>query len=563
MTDETTAPAVLYSEGAEQGFLCCVLRRGEILNEADLAKDAFYVPGNRLLFAACKRVYRSGGVLDNGAIDGVAVAKDLDERGEWATAGGVDKLTDTVTYVRDTLGYTALTTGWRQWADTIQDYAEQRGRFGVFQRLHEAAKAPGADLAALAESGVGELLDVAHGSTTGARHQTIGEVGTEALERFKARGEGKEIPVPVPWKGVRDALGGGLLPGSYVLVGATGSGKTQWALQVALHAALREDIPALYLSLEMDAEAVAARLWALYAHEKQWTGVDKKGRPLFPHRSDILRGRRVAHGGPRVGHLVDTGRTFAPLTDREWEDVERAATAVGKLPISVETASPYGFPADEIRSTALRFRRQHPDAPAWLLIVDYLQLLGAGERGQGRPDNIRERVATAAYQCRALAREENAVVLIISSAARSQYPVLAGRPPKNVEPIRQPHDPPTLVTGVGKESGEIEYSANGLFVLMHPPGADVQDANARWLALAKQRDDEPAWCPLTFERGEVFGCALGQKWTTPPTREETGAAKKGPEKTAGKTPAATTNATNEDSARAERIHKAEKELFPQ
>ena len=58
-----------------------------------------------------------------------------------------------------------------------------------------------------------------------------------ALARIEARRSKRERPVATPWNGVNEALGGGLWPGFYVLVGGTGAGKSQWALQLGLHAA--------------------------------------------------------------------------------------------------------------------------------------------------------------------------------------------------------------------------------------------------------------------------------------------------------------------------------------
>src|SRR4051812_12306513 len=66
----------------------------------------------------------------------------------------------------------------------------------------------------------------------------LGAILDEALDRMERRVVGDERPIPLPWSNVSAALGGGLWGGTLVtLVGDTGSGKTQWALQLSVHAA--------------------------------------------------------------------------------------------------------------------------------------------------------------------------------------------------------------------------------------------------------------------------------------------------------------------------------------
>ena len=104
--------------------------------------------------------------------------------------------------------------------------------------------------------------------------QTLAEILPRALERMRARAAGKERRLPIPWSGIARVIGGDrvdrstaagrevLRPGVHVLVGGTGSGKTQFALSLALEAA-KAGRAVTYIGLELDEVGLMARLMAL------------------------------------------------------------------------------------------------------------------------------------------------------------------------------------------------------------------------------------------------------------------------------------------------------------
>src|SRR6185503_20448221 len=66
-----------------------------------------------------------------------------------------------------------------------------------------------------------------------AAPKAIGELFEAAMARMERRALGLERPIPMPptWRAVAGLGGGGWWPGLHVLVGNTGSGKSQFALQ--------------------------------------------------------------------------------------------------------------------------------------------------------------------------------------------------------------------------------------------------------------------------------------------------------------------------------------------
>lgn len=127
-----------------------------------------------------------------------------------------------------------------------------------------------------------------------------------------------------------------------------------------------------------------------------------------------------------------------------------------------------------------------------LVVLDFLQLVGDPDTAD-RSLPVRERIQHAAYQARDVARRHGAVVLAVSSTSRENAARLR----------RSPDDPlpyPDELVGTGKESGEIEYSADGVLVMVkHSTDGDLPSAG--WpvsVAVAKLRAGRTGWLHTRF-----------------------------------------------------------------
>jgi replicative DNA helicase len=306
----------------------------------------------------------------------------------------------------------------------------------------------------------------------------LADVLPRALAMMERRAGGRDEPAPVPWPTVAAALGGGLWRGLHMLVGNPGSGKSQLALQAALHAA-EQGVPVLYVGLELDREAVAMRLVGLKI-KKRWSGLALGERPEL-----LGKVRSVA----------------ADLAD---------------LPLRLEAAGPNGWKASDLHSRTVAMLDRYaaelntePTRPA-LVVVDFLQIMA------GDAQDLRQRIQGAVYAGRALAQQHNVAVLMVSSTARENYRTLdnvpptytnAGEPPKWWKTLGD--GSPGRLIGLGKESGEVEYAADNVLVLGRDRGAGLVDRewSTIWLALAKQRARpntdaaRKGWVKLLFNGG--------------------------------------------------------------
>lgn len=284
--------------------------------------------------------------------------------------------------------------------------------------------------------------------THGGRGSQVGRVGDDVedlLEVMWALREGQRAPITTPWSAVNGVLGGGFWPGMHVLVGGTGAGKTQWAVQTSV-AAARAGIPVLYLALELSRRDMAARVIGALS-----------GAPW----SQILRGT---------------------LDDTEIPRVMAAAREARDLPLHTECGAPYGYGAETLAARAWSLRPS-------LIVLDYLQLC-AGRHGE----EPRTAVGRISYVARTLARDLDATVLVLSSTARANYAELVN------DPTREPGD----MVGLGKESGEIEYAADSVMVL----AKHAERHRGRVLVIAKNRHGplgraELDWTGTAFVEGDL------------------------------------------------------------
>jgi hypothetical protein len=298
---------------------------------------------------------------------------------------------------------------------------------------------------------------------------TLGSLVAPALERAERRRSGDEIPVPVPFPAYAAALGGGLWPGAHFVVSGTGVGKSQLTIQTAYHAAT-QGVPVLYIGLELDEAQIALRVLS------ESTG----------HRwSNLYLGR---------------------CSPADLDKARGAIPALEGLPFYVDFGNAHGWPASRLAAAVQAMRQRHPSGPLHV-VLDYLQLVGDEPAAFERRPDTREKIGSAAYAARDVARRYDASVQVVSSAARTHYGLLASdakeaglasrRTPDGLATERVILHPHTLV-GLGKESGEVEFSADTVSVLIRWPGQLESGETPVVLAVPKVRYGLPRWCALRF-----------------------------------------------------------------
>lgn len=204
----------------------------------------------------------------------------------------------------------------------------------------------------------------------------IADLLASAIKGLEARSTGVEPPIPVPWPTLNQALGGGLRPGIHLITGPPGSGRTQVALEIAMHAA-QSYVPTLFVGLSVGPQQLIARALGIVAGvpwSVLWNGADHE--------------------------TLESAKTHAQ--------------ELAGLPLSLQTATRSGWGADYIYDYAETFAIAHEARP-FLFVLDGVQLLAAP--GNTPSLERRQRVLRAIAEARAAVQNLGAVVLMVSHSS--------------------------------------------------------------------------------------------------------------------------------------------------
>ena len=203
----------------------------------------------------------------------------------------------------------------------------------------------------------------------------IQQVVMNALDRIEkaAKQKGEITGVTTGFTDL-DYATAGLQPSDLVLVAARPSmGKTAFALNIALNAALKGQKTVAVFSLEMSKEQLVNRLFAMESKVN----------------SQNLR----------------TGK----LSDKEWDQLMEGAIAVGKSKLVIDDTG--SISVSELRSKCRKYKLEHG---LDMIMIDYLQLM----TGSGKTDSRQQEVSEISRSLKALARELNVPVVALSQLSR-------------------------------------------------------------------------------------------------------------------------------------------------
>ncbi|WP_279009152.1 replicative DNA helicase [Synergistes jonesii] len=275
------------------------------------------------------------------------------------------------------------------------------------------------------------------------------EVLTSAMRDIEKRLAGGLAVTGVP-SGFRDfdSVSAGLQPGGlYILAARPSMGKTALAINIAQHAAMRENVPVVMFSLEMSAEQIVQRM-------------------LSSEAKVNLR------------ELFESNRQQT----EQWQKLKEAAAAIEKSPVFIDDTSQLN--TVELRGRCRRFFAKHGGGLG-LVIVDYLQLMQAARRIENRTQEVSEISRTL----KSIAREFKVPVLALSQLSR------------DVEKRDKSNRRPQLSDL--RESGSIEQDADMVAFLYreayYAQENDMNDATAEMI-IAKNRNGPTGKINLVFFR---------------------------------------------------------------
>lgn len=262
----------------------------------------------------------------------------------------------------------------------------------------------------------------------------------EAFERRP-----KPEPIPSGFGQLDEVLGGGFSPGRlYVLAAAPSVGKTMVALQAMTQAAAA-GFKVAYFGTEMSSAELYARMVSREAHRMGCTSCGspnayecaaKEGNwgSLSMFQAGDYSGRNISQV---LGHGVTENELLRGSLPKDKQAMAAAAAeSLGGIKGTMRFYEPKGIPmsTEFIRGKVAKLARSL--GGGWFVITDYLQMLATSD---GRQTDS-QRATEIVLSLKALAREQRAAVLAISSTSRANYG--------------------SQGMGNSKESGNIEYAAD-------------------------------------------------------------------------------------------------------
>jgi replicative DNA helicase len=419
---------------AEQAVLSAMIRSGHAIDEAvDILKaEDFYRPAHETLYSTLVELHTA-----SDAHDPIALGDRLEKNGELGGCGGRP-------YLFELLNAFQSAGGTRVHAEIVREKA-------VLRKVLEAGTGMARSVHGK-ERGPDEIVQDAFDTLEGLASLTDGgdvdhSVGVDIMDTIA---EVIDIRENGPKEGLEtgfidlDSLTGGLQPGQFILIAARPAmGKSVLAGDFARHAAIRNDVPTLFFSLEMGRKELEKRFLSAQArYPLHW--MKAKG-PVD----------NVA-----VAKLIGAG-----------QDMQAAP-----LHIVADT----GITLAKIRSQCRRIQRKHG---LGLVVIDYLQLMG-GE-STGRNDNRQQEVSRISRGLKTLAMD-----LAVPVVALSQL----NRGPEQ----RQDKKP---MTADLRESGSLEQDAD-IVILLHREDAYEKDsprAGEADLIVAKHRNGPTATITVAFQ----------------------------------------------------------------
>ena len=246
-----------------------------------------------------------------------------------------------------------------------------------------------------------------------------------------------------------DRMTSGLQAGDLVVLAARPSmGKTSFAVNIAEHVALHEQLPVAIFSMEMGAAQLVVRI------------VGSIG--------------RINQGNLRTGKL----------TDEEWSRLSEAIESLRQVSLHIDETP--GLTPSELRANARRLARSC--GKLGLIVVDYLQLMsgsGSGTSGDNRATELGE----ISRGLKMLAKELQCPVIALSQLNRS---------------VEQRTDKRPMMSDL-RESGAIEQDADIIMFIYRDDyyNKDSKEPNVAEVIIGKQRNGPTGTVKLYFQKNQT------------------------------------------------------------
>lgn len=436
---------------AEQAVLGGVFQSPSLFNSlVEIVQgDHFYSPSHKAIFEAFTELSRS-----NSPIDLITVGNHLSTKGTLDSIGGP-------VYLAELADSVVSASNANYHAKIVRDKAILRQLIDVSANIIGSCFETGNvdEMLSVAEKDIFKIAQSKAETNMLDSKRLVGRVFEELTHKF----ENKSAVTGIQTHYTEfDKLTAGLQKSDLLIVaGRPSMGKTAFALNLALRAGARSEVPTAVFSLEMSMEQLMTRLLAVQSQV---------------HLSNL-----------RTGYLEDD----------DWQRLYEAADVLQQSPIFIDDT-----PALSTLDLQAKCRRLKAEHDIGLIVVDYLQLM----RSSARPDSREQEISDISRSLKALAKELDVPVIALSQLNRK---------------VEERTDKRPMMSDL-RESGAIEQDADIIIFLYRDAAYNKSDDNPRKfeaeVIIGKQRNGPTGSVTLYFKKE----CTLFENMETLPYGSEYG-----------------------------------------
>ena len=399
----------------------------------EVSDEMFYSEANKTIYKAMKALH-----TNNIPVDANTICNELDKNKSLSAVGGVEYITDIINSVPSTANL-------NYYIKIIFEKAILRNLISKATNIQEECYDEQYPILEIVENAERNILGV-YNDRLGRDIKKIQEVLPELQKTIESLADTK-----TDFTGIRtgfydfDAMTRGLQKRQVIIIAARpGAGKSAFALNIALNAAINEKKSVAFFSLEMGAEEILKRMFGCV--------------------------------GKIDGDVLKTGK----LKNNDWKKWNEAMSELQDTKFYIDDSG--GLTVSEIRRKCRKLKNS--DDGLDLIVIDYLQLLSSSSKYAGQRT---QEVSEISRDIKKLAMELEVPVIALAQLSRS------------VEQRKGDDSKPKLSDL--RESGSIEQDAD-IVLFLHSDEYGKYDGNVNRrveLLVAKHRAGATGSVNLVFK----------------------------------------------------------------
>ena len=351
---------------AEMNVLGCAYLSQSALDKMcdDLSEEMFYDKKNQVIFSAMKELRKR-----NDNIDSTILKNEIEKTTPINSVGGVEYLSEVIDSVLSSSNV-------ETYIDIIKDKYIRRKLIDTCNNIIKKSADENNSQSDLIDGAEKEIFQVAKQRKSGEFKTSEMVVQSAKKQLEEMAKNGKDITgIPTGFIDF-DKMTSGLHANELIILAARpGMGKTAFALNIAVNAAIQSGKSVAVFNLEMSAEQLMFRM--------------------------------ISAQGAVDGKKLRTGK----LNNDDWKKVNEAMTVLSEAPIFIEDTP--GITIGELRA---KCRRLAEKSDLGLIIIDYLQLLSGGS---GYGSNRQQEVSDISRNLKTMAMELGVPVIALAQLSRS------------------------------------------------------------------------------------------------------------------------------------------------